>query len=65
MVHGNDRTAIGRNAYGTGVFKSTDDGEKWTVRYPACLIISYPALPDIIPGAARYHTRPCLTPCPA
>jgi len=30
VVHGNDRTAIGRNAYGTGVFKSTDDGEKWT-----------------------------------
>jgi photosystem II stability/assembly factor-like uncharacterized protein len=29
VVHGVDRSAISRNAYGTAVWKSTDDGETW------------------------------------
>ena len=29
VVHGGDRSAITRNAYGTAVWKSTDDGETW------------------------------------
>ena len=30
MLHGSDRSAIARRAYGTVVWKSTDDGETWT-----------------------------------
>jgi hypothetical protein len=30
VLHGVDRTAIGRGAYGTVVWKSVDDGDTWT-----------------------------------
>jgi len=30
VVHGSDRSAIGRQEYGTHVWKSTDDGDTWT-----------------------------------
>ena len=35
VLHGVDLSAIGRGAYGTSVWKSSDDGDTWTVRYPA------------------------------
>jgi len=30
VLHGTDRSAIGRGAYGTAVWKSSDDGDSWT-----------------------------------
>jgi len=30
VLHGTDRSAISRGAYGTNVWKSVDDGDSWT-----------------------------------
>jgi len=49
VLHGTDRSAIGRGTYGTNVWKSVDDGETWADETGDLVTIS-------LGGAAWYET---------